>query len=129
MTCHVSTMKDMKRNEVIQFRVSAEEKVEITSAAKRAGMDTSDFIRRAALEPEEVWSQRVDENPVPFETSQDRENKAKVRQAVAAGESYEVKIEPSSGAKVDDRLAKLTKQLEAQGKPNAEEAARKRLGL
>lgn len=76
----------MPRNEVIEFKVTAEEKESIRSQAAHLKVPVSEFVRSCALR-EHLGS------PVPYETEHDQANKAKVRQAVENEESYEVEAQ------------------------------------
>jgi hypothetical protein len=79
----------MSRETTIQVRVSHEEKARIVENAEDFGVSPSDYLRSQAL------FARPDA-PVRYETEHDRENKAKVREAVENEEPYEVKIEPGT---------------------------------
>lgn len=79
----------MPRNEVIEFKVTAEEKKEIKAKADRGAISVSELARAALLN-------FFPEAPVRYETPTDMANKAKVREAVENEEPYEVKVEPST---------------------------------
>lgn len=87
----------MPRNEVIEFKVTAEEKERIRSQAKHLRVPVGEFVRSCALR-EHLGS------PVPYETEREKTNKAKVRKAVENEEPYEVRVEPSSLEEADKRI-------------------------
>lgn len=87
----------MPRNEVIEFKVTAEEKERIRSQAKHLRVPVGEFVRSCALR-EHLGS------PVPYEPEYEKANKAKVRKAVESEESYEVKIEPGTLEQADKRI-------------------------
>lgn len=106
----------MERTDVIQLRVSPEEKREIE--ARAIGMDMSKYLRLRALGL-----------PVAHSETTPQERTILSTKNVKHGEQGSIEVD--IGEIVDPRLPKLVKQLEAQGKSpsQATSLARKRLGL
>ncbi len=95
----------MSRETTIQVRVSHEEKARIKKNAEDFGLSPSDYLRSQGL------YSRPDA-PVPYETQQDKANKAKVRKAV--------ENDPSNlNVTLDDQGALVAKEV---GKPMAYES-------
>jgi hypothetical protein len=122
----------MPRTEVYQLRLTKDEKVELAGQAALNGGSIAKLIRDTFGLGDR--SRRF-ASP-PYETSQERENKAKVREAVGKGESFEVEVVPGfiqtdSRETAEASLEPLVQQLKGQGMttPVARREARKRLGL
>lgn len=81
----------MARTEIVEFKVDADEKARLKGYACDRGEPLGTYVRKAALSFPEYGKA-----PVPYETEQDKANKAKVRKAIENKESYEVKVEPGS---------------------------------
>lgn len=76
---------------VLQVRVRQEEKEALEADAEEANIKLSVVLRARILQDPALL-----QPPVPAETTQDKANKAKVREAVESEEPYGVKIEPST---------------------------------
>ena len=101
----------MARERAIQIRVSHDEYEAIKTNAGEKPI--GEFLRDLGLR----------ETPQPDDPST-RQIKESIRNATP-----DTEVEITAGTAMPRELTKLIKQLEAQGNPNAEEVARKRLGM
>lgn len=104
----------MARERAIQIRVSQDEYDRIAELAGEMGI--SEYMRTAALEGRISEFLKAKQSPEAAKALR-REKEA---EEVAEGQTP---VPPTK------QLARLIKQLEAQGNPDAEEVARKRLGM
>lgn len=124
----------MSRTEVYQLRLTPEEKAELARQAKSKGQSIAQMIRTdygliASNRPNAWLAAQIqaekdallEETPQEPSASQTWEEVRKNDEAVASVINGELANEV--------KLSKLIKQLEAQGNPDAEEVARKRLGM
>lgn len=118
----------MSRNDLIQFRVSTEDKERIRRRAQAIGLTITEFARDRTLEgiggrpaavPRRKGQARVpktDGEPVP--RTEEERHKGQLRKAVAEGKSIDVQVQAGS-AEPQDREAfvkRRTTQIHGQGK-------------